>query len=109
MNVFQEEKNAIWCEMDVENKSSHRWSTRAISPLTSIVIAEETDVDAQKMEKGRQFEIQTLKENPKTALAWLSHKLLGNFSATFEIFITFLEFSATLGFLRFFEATFFTF
>ena len=45
----------------------------------------------------------------------LSHKLLGNFSATFEIFGNFLEFwqllefSATLGFLRFFKATFFTF
>ena len=45
----------------------------------------------------------------------LSHKLLGNFSAIFEIFGNFLEFwqllefSATLGFLRFFEATFFTF
>ena len=38
----------------------------------------------------------------------LSHKLLGNFSATFEIFGNFLEFSATLDFLRFFEATFFT-
>ena len=50
MNVFQEEKNAIWREMDVENKSSHRWSTRAISPLTSIVVAEETH--AQKLEKG---------------------------------------------------------
>ena len=39
----------------------------------------------------------------------LSHKLLGNFSATFEIFGNFLEFwqllefSVTLGFLRFFE------
>ena len=109
MNVFQEEKNAIWRKMDVENKSSHRWSTHAISSLTSIVVAEQTHVDAQKMEKDRQFEIQTLKENPKTALAWLSHKLLGNFSATFEIFITSLEFSATLGFLRFSEATFFTF
>ena len=47
--------------------------------------------------------------------ARLSHKSLGNFSATFEIFGNFLEFwqllefSATLGFLRFFEATFFTF
>ena len=45
----------------------------------------------------------------------LSHKLLRNISATFEIFGNFLEFwqllefSATLGFLRFFEATFFTF
>jgi len=45
----------------------------------------------------------------------LSHKLLGNFSATFEVFGNFLEFwqllefSATLGFLRLFEATFFTF
>ena len=44
-----------------------------------------------------------------------SHKLLGNFSATFEIFGNFLEFrqllefSAALGFLRFFETTFFTF
>ena len=45
----------------------------------------------------------------------LSHKLLDNLSATFEIFGNFLEFqqllefSTTLGFLRFFEATFFTF
>jgi len=44
-----------------------------------------------------------------------NHKLLGNFLATFEIFGNFLEvwqlleFSATLGFLRFFEVTFFTF
>ena len=44
--------------------------------------------------------------------ARLSHKSLGNFSATFEIFGNFLEFwqllefSATLGLLRFFEATF---
>ena len=52
MNVFNEEKNAIWREMNVENKSSHRWSTRAISPLTSIVVAEETHVDAQKNGKG---------------------------------------------------------
>ena len=50
-----------------------------------------------------------------TLMNRLSHKLLGNFSATFEIFGNFLEFwqllefSATLGFLRFFEATFFTF
>ena len=51
-NVFNEEKNAIWREMNVENKSSHRWSTRAISPLTSIVVAEETHVDAQKNGKG---------------------------------------------------------
>ena len=45
----------------------------------------------------------------------LSHKLLGYFLATFEIFGKFfefwqlLEFLATLGFLRFFEATFFMF
>ena len=52
MNVFNEEKNAIWREMNVENKSSHRWSTRAISPLTSTVVAEETHVDAQKNGKG---------------------------------------------------------
>ena len=50
-----------------------------------------------------------------SSMSRLSHKLLGNFSATFEIFGNFLEFwqllefSATLGFLRFFEATFFTF
>ena len=35
----------------------------------------------------------------------LSHKLLGNFLEFWQL----LEFSASLGFLRFFEATFFTF
>ena len=56
-----------------------------------------------------------IKERVCSRPEWLSHKLLGNFSATFAIFGNFLEywqlleFSATLGFLRFFEATFFTF
>ena len=74
MNVFNEEKNAIWREMNVENKWSHRWSTRAISSLTSIVVAEETHVDAQKNGKGWQFEIQRLKESSKTALASLKSR-----------------------------------
>ena len=48
MNVFDEEKDAIWCKMDVENRSSCRWLPRGISPLTGIVVAEETHVGALK-------------------------------------------------------------
>ena len=52
MNVFDEEKDTIRREMDVEKKSSRLWSPRTISPLTGIVVAEETHVDARKTEKG---------------------------------------------------------
>ena len=38
--------------MDLENKSSRRWSPGAISPLTGGVGAEETHVDARKNGKG---------------------------------------------------------
>ena len=48
MNVFDEEKDAIWCKMDVENRSSCCWLPRGISPLTGIVVAEEIHVDARK-------------------------------------------------------------
>ena len=75
MNVLDEEKDATCCEMDVENRSSCHWSPRAISPLTGIIVAEETHVDARKMEKGRQFEIQRLKENRKTALTKFSKQI----------------------------------
>ena len=50
--LFDEEKDAIWREMDLENKSSRRWSPGAISPLTGCVGAEETHVDARKNGKG---------------------------------------------------------
>ena len=48
INIFDEEKDAIWREMDLEKKSSRRWSPRATSPLTLIVVADETHVDARK-------------------------------------------------------------
>ena len=38
--------------MDLENKSSRRWSPGAVSPLTGAVVAEETHVHAQKNGKG---------------------------------------------------------
>ena len=66
MNVL--ENDGIWREMDVENKSSRSWSPPAISPLTGIVVAEDTHVDTRKNGKGREFEIQRLKEIRKTAL-----------------------------------------
>ena len=50
MNVL--ENDGIWREMDVENKSSRSWSPPAISPLTGIVVAEDTHVDGRKNGKG---------------------------------------------------------
>ena len=50
MNVL--ENDGIWREMDVENKSSRSWSLPAISPLTGIVVAEDTLVDTRKNGKG---------------------------------------------------------
>ena len=52
MNVLDEEKDGIWREMYVENKSSRSWSPPAISPLTGIVVAEDTHVDGRKNGKG---------------------------------------------------------
>ena len=52
-------------------------SPRAISPLTG-VLAQETHMDVRKRiptERGRQFEIQKLKENRKTALANLTKQM----------------------------------
>ena len=51
MNVL--ENDGIWREMDVENKSSRSWSPPAISPLTGIVVAEDTHVDTRKNGKGQ--------------------------------------------------------
>ena len=50
--------------MDLENKSSRRWSPVAVSPL-----------DAKKMEKDKQFEIQRLKEHRKTVLGNLTKQI----------------------------------
>ena len=82
MDVLDEEKEDIWREMDVELETLHSLSPRVISPLTSIVDSQETHangaVDARKRipsEKGRQFEIQRLKENRKTALANLTKQI----------------------------------
>ena len=81
MDVLDEEKEDIGREMDMELETL-RSSPRAISPLTGIVDSQETHadaaVDARKRiptEKGRQFEIQRLKENRKTALANLTRQI----------------------------------
>ena len=75
----KEDKEDVWREMDMELETIRSLSPRAISPLTGIVNSRETHadtaVDARKQiptEKGRQFEIQRLKENRKTALANLT-------------------------------------
>ena len=52
MNVLHEEQDGIWREPDVGNKSSRSCPPGAISPLTLIVGAEETHVDAQTNGKG---------------------------------------------------------
>ena len=79
MDVLDEEKEGIGREMDMEFEALRSLSPRAISPLTGIVDSQETQadaaVDARKRiptEKGRQFEIQRLKENRKIALANLT-------------------------------------
>ena len=66
--------------MELETLCS--FSPRVISPLTGIVDSQETHadaaVDARKRiptENGRQFEIQRLKENQKTALANLTKQI----------------------------------
>ena len=71
-----EEKLCTWREVDVDLDTMCS-SPRAISPLTG-VLAQETHMDVRKRiptEKGRQFDIQRLKENRKTALANLTKQM----------------------------------
>jgi len=89
MDVFDEERDGIWREMDMELESPHSSSPRATSPLTGIVDAEEIHVHARKRipsEKGRQFEIQRLKENRKTVLSNLTKQIniISSFMAGFK-------------------------
>jgi len=79
MDVLDDEKEDIWREMDMELETFRSLLPRVISPLTGIEDSRETRtdaaVDARKWiptEKGRQFAIQRLKENRKTALANLT-------------------------------------
>ena len=80
MDVLDEEKEGIGRKIDMVTLRS--LSPHAISPLTGIMDSQETHtdaaVDARKRiptEKGRQFEIQRLKENRKTALANLTKQI----------------------------------
>ena len=78
MDVLDEEKEGIRREMDMELETLHSSSPRAISPLTRIVDSQETHLHARKRiptETVRQFEIQRLKENRKTALANLTKQI----------------------------------
>ena len=62
----------------MELETIHSSSPRAISPLTGIVDSQETHVNARKRNptvKGRQFEIQRLKEKRKTALSNLTKQI----------------------------------
>ena len=75
-------KEDIGHEMDMELETLRNLSPRALSPLTGIVDYQETHadaaVDARKRiptEKGRQFEIQRLKDIRKTALANLTRQI----------------------------------
>ena len=82
MDVLDEEKEDVGREMDMDLETLRSLSPRAISPLTRIVDSQETHMvaaeDARKRiptERGRQFEIQRLKENWKTALANLTRQI----------------------------------
>ena len=71
-----EEKLCTWREVDMDLDTICS-SPRAISPLTGL-LAQETHMDVRKRiptERGRQFEIQKLKENRKTALANLTKQM----------------------------------
>lgn len=71
-----EEKLCTWREVDMDLDTICS-SPRAISPLTGL-LAQETHMDVRKRiptERGRQFEIQKLKENRKTALANLTKQI----------------------------------
>ena len=70
IHVLDEEKEDVGREMDMDLETLRSLSPRAISPLTRIVDSQETHMvaaeDARKRiptERGRQFEIQRLKEN----------------------------------------------
>ena len=70
MDVLDEEKEVIGREIDMELGTLRSFSPRAISLLTGIMDSQETHadvaVDVRKRvptEKGRQFEIQRLKDN----------------------------------------------
>ena len=82
MDVLDGKKESIRHEMDMELESLRSLSPRAISPLTGNVYFQETNEDAVlnarkriPTEKGRQFEIQRLKHNRKTALANLTKQI----------------------------------
>ena len=82
IHVLDEEKEDVGREMDMDLETLRSLSPRAISPLTRIVDSQETHMvaaeDARKRiptERGRQFEIQRLKENWKTALANLTRQI----------------------------------
>ena len=71
-----EEKLCTWREVDMDLDTICS-SPRAISPLTGL-LAQETHMDVRKRiptERGRQFEIQKLKEKRKTALANLTKQI----------------------------------
>ena len=74
MDVLVEEEEDIWREMDMELETLRSLSPRVISPLTGIMDSQETRLWIPT-EKGRQFEIQRLKENRKTALANLTKQI----------------------------------
>ena len=82
MDVLDGKKEGIRHEMDMELESLRSLSPRPISPLTGNVDFQETNEDAVlnarkriPTEKGRQFEIQRLKQNRKTALANLTKQI----------------------------------
>ena len=82
MDVLDEKKEGIRHEMSMQLETLCSLSQRTISPLTGNVDFQETNedaaLDARKRiptEKGRQFEIQRLKENRKTALANLTKQI----------------------------------
>ena len=77
MDEVEEDKEDIWrkLKMDMELETPRSLSPRAISSLTGIVNFRETHADAAMdsrkripTEKGRQFEVQRLKENRKLLL-----------------------------------------
>ena len=55
INVFDQEKDCIWCEMDVENKSSWSWSPCSISLLTGMWSLKKLTWVREKNGKGKTF------------------------------------------------------
>ena len=54
-NVFDPEKDGIWCEMDVENKSSWSWSPCSIFLLTGMWSLKKLTWVREKNGKGNIF------------------------------------------------------